>query len=169
MEYKDIASVAGKPGLYKITAPTRSGVILESLDSKKQKFIAGPNHRVSVLSDISIYTTSAEGAEPLPDILRKAYTEFGEDPGVDSNSSKEELYAFMEFLLPDLDKSRVYPSDIKKLVSWYKILYTEAPELLKPEKKEDKKEEKAEKTKEKEEPKSEKTDRTSSESKRDEK
>lgn len=130
MEYQDIASVAGKPGLYKITAPTRSGVILESLDEKQQKFIAGPNHRVSVLSDISIYTTTTEGAEPLEDIFRKIYKEFDDDPGVDSNSSKEELYAFLEFILPELDKSRVYPSDIKKLVSWYKILHKEAPELL---------------------------------------
>lgn len=147
MEFKDIASVAGKPGLYKITAPTRSGVILESLDDKKQKLIAGPNHRVSVLSDISIYTTSAEGAEPLPDVLRKIYEEFQEDPGVDANSSKEELYAFLEFIIPDLDKSRVYPSDIKKLVTWYKILYTEAPELLKAEEKgEENKEESPKKT-----------------------
>jgi hypothetical protein len=131
MEFKDIASVAGKPGLFKITAPTRNGVILESLDDKKQKFIAGPNHRVSVLSDISIYTTTSEGAEPLKSIIYKIYNEFDDDPGVDSNSSKEELYAFMEFILPELDKNRVYPSDIKKVVNWYKALYSEAPELLK--------------------------------------
>ena len=136
MEFKDIASVAGKPGLYKITAPTRNGVILETLDEKKQKFIASANHRVSVLSDISIYTTTSEGAEPLEDVMKKVAEEFQDDPGVDSNSSKEELYAFMEFILPELDKTRVYPSDIKKLVSWYKIIYTEAPELLKKEEKE---------------------------------
>ena len=137
MEFKDIASVSGKPGLYKITAPTRSGVILESLDDKKQKFIAGPNHRVSVLSDISIYTTTTEGSESLENIMRKIHEEFGDDPGVDSNSSKEEFYAFMEFIVPELDKSRVYPSDIKKVVSWYSIIRAEAPEILK--QKEDKK------------------------------
>ena len=131
MEFKEIASVAGKPGLYKIVAPTRSGVILESIDDSKKKLIAGPNHRVSVLSDISIYTTTTEGAAPLEEVMKKIYAEFEDDPGVDSNSTKEELYAFLEFILPDLDKTRVYPSDIKKLVSWYKILYKEAPELLK--------------------------------------
>lgn len=138
MEFKDIASVSGKPGLFKITAPTRNGVILESLDEKKQKFIAGPSNRVSVLSDISIYTTTSEGAEPLQSIMHKIYKEFDDDPGVDSNSSKEELYAFMEFILPELDKSRVYPSDIKKVVNWYKTLYQQVPELLKEQEKEGK-------------------------------
>ena len=65
MNFKDIASVAGKPGLYKIIKPTRSGVILEALDEKKSKLVAGMSMRVSVLSDISIYTLTEEGAEPL--------------------------------------------------------------------------------------------------------
>ena len=56
MNFKDIATVAGKPGLYKILKPTRSGVILESLDEKKAKLVAGMSMRVSILSDISIYT-----------------------------------------------------------------------------------------------------------------
>lgn len=149
MDFKDIASVAGKPGLYKVVAPTRSGVILESLDDQKKKLIAGPSHRVSVLSDISIYTTTTEGAEPLEDVMKKIYKEFDDDPGVDSNSSKEELYAFLEFILPDLDKTRVYPSDIKKLVSWYKVIYAEAQELLKEEKKEEKSKAKKKSSKEK--------------------
>ncbi|MEM9390957.1 MAG: DUF5606 domain-containing protein, partial [Bacteroidota bacterium] len=33
MEYSDIASVSGKGGLFKIVKPTRTGVILESLDA----------------------------------------------------------------------------------------------------------------------------------------
>lgn len=141
MEFKDIASVAGKPGLYKVVAPTRSGVILESLDDSKKKLIAGPNHRVSVLSDISIYTTTSEGSAMLGEVMKKIKKEFDDDPGVDSNSSKEELYAFLEYILPELDKTRVYPSDIKKLVSWYKIIYKDMPELLEEEKKPSKKKE----------------------------
>lgn len=154
MEFKDIASVAGKPGLYKIVAPTRTGVILESLGDDKKKLVAGPSHRVSVLSDISIYTTTTEGAVPLKEVMMKIYEEFEDDPGVDSNSSKEELYAFMEFIIPELDKSRVYPSDIKKLISWYRVIYSQMPELLKEEEQADnqtegKSEEKPEKDSEK--------------------
>ena len=71
MNFKDIASVAGKPGLYKIIKPTRSGVILEALDEKKSKLVAGMSMRVSVLSDISIYTPTEEGPAPLESVMKK--------------------------------------------------------------------------------------------------
>ena len=41
MNFKDIATVAGKPGLFKVLKPSRSGVILESLDDKKAKLVVG--------------------------------------------------------------------------------------------------------------------------------
>ncbi|WP_224998185.1 DUF5606 domain-containing protein [Cesiribacter sp. SM1] len=130
MELKEIASIAGKGGLYRIVKPTRSGVIVESIDNKKQRLVVNANQRVSVLKEISIYTTTAEGTEPLENILVKINSEFGDDPGIDSNSSPEELRAFLQHILPDYDRERVYPSDIKKLVSWYKILLENAPETL---------------------------------------
>ena len=130
MEYSDIASVAGKGGLFKVIKPTRTGVILESLDSDKKKLIANATQRISVLSDISIYTTDQEGSRPLADIFKTIHEEFGDDPGIDSTSDTDELKAFLKHILPDYDETRVYPSDIKKLISWYKILYRESPELL---------------------------------------
>ncbi|MEJ2003509.1 MAG: DUF5606 domain-containing protein, partial [Cyclobacteriaceae bacterium] len=118
MEYSDIASVAGKGGLFKVIKPTRTGVILESLDDKRKKLIANATQRISVLSDISIYTTDQEGSTPLPQILKTIHDEFGDDPGIDSTSDPEELKAFLKHILPDYDETRVYPSDIKTLVSW---------------------------------------------------
>ena len=106
-------------------------MVLESLDSKKSRLVTNPNHKVSVLSDISIYTNTEEGAIPLENVLRKIFVEFREDPGIDSKSTPEELLSFIEYLIPEYDKDRVYPSDIKKLVSWYNILLREAPDLLK--------------------------------------
>lgn len=130
MELKEIASIAGKGGLYRIVKPTRSGVIVESIDEKKQRLVVNASQRVSVLKEISIYTTTAEGTEPLQNVLSSIQKEFGDDPGVDSNSSPEELRAFLQHILPDFDRERVYVSDIKKLVSWYKILLENAPETL---------------------------------------
>ncbi len=130
MEYNEIASVAGKGGLFKVVKPTRTGVILESLDNQKKKIVANATQRISVLSDISIYTTDQEDSRSLSDVLHTIYTEFGEDPGVDSTSDNDELKAFLKHVLPEYDENRVYPSDIKKLVSWYKILHREAPDLL---------------------------------------
>lgn len=130
MKFNEIATVSGKPGLYKILKPTRSGVILESMDEKKGKLVVGANQRVSVLSEISMYTMTEEGASPLEDIMIKIETEFKGDIGLDSTADADELQAFLKHVLPDYDEDKVYPSDIKKLVSWYKIIRAHAPEVL---------------------------------------
>jgi len=132
MELSEIASIAGKGGLYKITKPTRSGVIVETLDEKKQKMVASADNRISILKEISIYTTDQEGSVPLEDVLRKIHEEFEGDPGVSSSSNPEELKAFMKHIVPEYDMDRVYNSDIKKLVSWYNILFKQAPEVFEP-------------------------------------
>jgi hypothetical protein len=51
---KEIASVSGKGGLYRILKPTRTGVILETIDDKKTKLVANSSERVSILKEISI-------------------------------------------------------------------------------------------------------------------
>ena len=130
MNFKDIASVSGKPGLYKVLKPTRSGVILESLDEKKAKLVAGMSMRVSILSDISIYTMTEEGAEPLESVMKKIESEYKGDTGVDASSSDSELRAFLKSVLPDFDEERVYTSDIKKLNAWYQIIRKFAPEVF---------------------------------------
>src|SRR5210317_211196 len=141
-ELKDIAAVSGKGGLVRVVKPGRSGVILESMDQKKGKIVATPNHKVSVLSEISIYTNTEEGSIPLEDVFRKIYEEFEDDPGVDAKSSPDELMSFIKFIVPEFDDSRVYPSDVKKLVSWYNIILREEKDWF--EKKDEKTEDKEE-------------------------
>ena len=130
MELSDIVAISGKPGLFYIIKPTRNGLILETLDDQKKKMIATGHHRVSALNEISIYTTDGEGSEALEQVLWKIKEEFEDDPGLDSTSSPEEFSGFLKHILPTYDVDRVYPSDIKRLVSWYKILLKYAPEVL---------------------------------------
>ena len=130
MTIADIATVTGKGGLFKVVAPTKSGVILESLDDSKTKMVATTSHRLSLLNEISIYTTTREGNIPLEDVLKKIQKDFGDDPGVDANSDTDELKAFMKSILPEYDEDRVYTSDIKKLVRWYGLIRKHAPEVL---------------------------------------
>lgn len=130
MEFSEIASLSGKGGLFKIVSPTRSGVILEAMDGSKKKIIASVQNKVSVLSDISIYTTDEAGAKPLHEVMIKIHEEFSGDTGLSSNSDPDELKSFLKFILPDYDESRVYVSDIKKLVTWYSQLAQICPEVL---------------------------------------
>jgi hypothetical protein len=141
MELKDIASVSGKSGLFAILKPTRAGVILESMDDKKQKLVVTGNYKVSILKDISIYTTSREGAVPLSEVLIAIHKKYKGTIPVDGSSRDADLYKFIGEVLPDYDSERVYTSDLKKLANWYKVLVQYAPEVLvepkpEPEKKE---------------------------------
>ncbi|MEM0938901.1 MAG: DUF5606 domain-containing protein [Bacteroidota bacterium] len=130
MDFGDLAAVSGKGVLFKIINPTRTGVILESLDEHKKKMIATMHHKVSVLSEISIYTKDEKGATPLEDVMKKIHKEFNGDTDLDKNSSPEELKSFLKFVLPNYDESRVYVSDIKKLISWYDQILKQVPDLL---------------------------------------
>lgn len=132
MTLDDIATVSGKGGLYKVFKPAKSGVILESLDEAKTKIVATANNRLSILSEISIYTTTKEGTVPLADVLKKINAEYGDDLGLDAEADPAELKAFIKSVLPDYDESRVYVSDIKKLVKWYGIILKYASEIVKP-------------------------------------
>jgi Domain of unknown function (DUF5606) len=135
MTLADIASVAGKGGLFKVLAPTKSGVILESLDEIKARLVASSNQRISILSEISIYTNTKEGSTPLLDVLKKIKATYGNDTGVDGESDGTELKAFLKSVLPDFDETRVYVSDMKKLVKWYALLLQVAPEIFESEEK----------------------------------
>ena len=131
ISFSEIASVSGKGGLFRVVNPTRTGVILEAMDSSKKKLVVGMNAKVSVLSDISIYTTDADGSVPLEDIFKKMHAEFGADTGLDKKSDADELKSFMEFILPNYDEERVYVSDIKKVVTWYNQLIELLPDFFK--------------------------------------
>ncbi|MDQ3394170.1 MAG: DUF5606 domain-containing protein [Bacteroidota bacterium] len=137
MKFKEIAAISGKGGLYKITKPTRTGVIVESIDDKNTRMVASATNRISILKEISVYTTTKEGSTPLEEVLRKIYEEFQDDPGVTTSSEPDELKAFIKFVVPDYDPSRVYVSDIKKILGWYNILVKYAPEVFQKEEEEE--------------------------------
>ncbi|MBL7862126.1 MAG: DUF5606 domain-containing protein [Cyclobacteriaceae bacterium] len=130
MELSEIASISGKGGLFKVLKPGKTGVLLESLDASKTRIIASPNQRLSLLSEISIYTTTKEGTVALESVLKKIHQDFKNDLGVDANSDNNELKAFLKSVLPEFDENRVYVSDIKKLVKWYSVLQEQAPEIF---------------------------------------
>jgi hypothetical protein len=130
MDLKEIASVSGKSGLFKILGPTRSGLILQSLDETGAKLVTPASQKVSVLDEISIYTTSAEGTVALAEVLKSVYSNFGQELNVDPDGGSTVLSGFMEKVLPDYDRQRVYQSDIKKLIRWYNCLIRFAPEVI---------------------------------------
>ncbi|GGK65685.1 DUF5606 domain-containing protein [Rufibacter glacialis] len=121
-DLREIASISGMPGLYKIVAPTRNGIIVESLTEKPARSVAQARNRVSILQEISMYTNDEEHTVPLAEIFDRIRKQYGSDLPVTSKSSTQELSAFLESVLPDYDQERVYASDMKKLAQWYVIV-----------------------------------------------
>lgn len=129
MTLKDIASVAGKSGLYKVLKPSRTGVLLETIDEKKTKMIANAQQRVSILKEVSIYANNAEGSVALKDVFLKIQEKHGNKIDIDTSNNKL-LLGFVAEIVPDYDTEKVYASDIKKLVNWYNILAAHYPEVF---------------------------------------
>jgi hypothetical protein len=127
MNVKDILAISGKGGLFKFISQGRTGIIVESFEDKKRSVIHASS-KVSALEDIAIFTETDE--VPLGDIFNKIHKKEDGKQTIDHKSSSDELKAFMEEILPEYDKERVYVSDMKKLVHWYNMLHR--LDLLKP-------------------------------------
>lgn len=128
---QEVANISGKPGLYRIIKPGRSGVIVESLDAQKKREIVSANAKVSVLKEISIYTEDINKSIPLSDIFLILKEKYEDSLNFDTKTaSSRELFDFFAEILPDFDRERVYPTDIKKIINWYKILISNLPEVF---------------------------------------
>ncbi len=117
---KTILSVSGKPGLYKLVSNGKNMIIVESLvDNRKLPIYA--RDKVVSLGDISIYTDTDE--VPLREVLVSIKKkENGAKASIATSAKPEELKKFLEEVLPNFDRERVYPTDIKKMIGWYNIL-----------------------------------------------
>ena len=118
---KNILSITGKPGLYKLVSQGNNMLIVESLiDGKRIPTYA--RDKIVSLGEISMYTMGDDIA------LSEVLTKLGEKEGLKlasidpKKADNDELRDFFGEVLPDFDRDRVYPSDIRKLVQWYNIL-----------------------------------------------
>lgn len=118
---RDILSITGKPGLYKLVSRGNNMLIVESLlDGKRVPTYA--RDKIVSLGEISMYTMSEDVS------LSEVLTKLGEKEGLKvaaidpKKAENDQLRDFFGEVLPDFDRDRVYPSDIRKLIQWYNIL-----------------------------------------------
>lgn len=119
MKLRDILSIAGKPGLYKLTTQSKNSIIVTSLDTGK-KMPVQATHKISALEDISIYTYEED--LPLAEVFQKIADKENGGKAINHKADKVELRNYMSEVLPNYDEDRVYDSDLKKLFQWYNIL-----------------------------------------------
>ena len=118
---REILAITGKPGLYKLISRGNNMLIVESLVGGK-RMPTYARDKIVALSDVSMFTDADDIA--LSEVLTSAGKKEGLKPvAMDpKKASNAELQAWFDKVLPNWDRDRVYPSDIRKLIQWYNIL-----------------------------------------------
>ena len=116
-----IIAISGQPGLYKVVAQSKNGIIVEGLADKKRTSISS-TAKVSSLEDISMFTTGED--KPVAEIMKSIFDKEKGGACVDSKADDKTIIAYFAAVLPDYDKERVYTSNMRKLFNWYNGLQT---------------------------------------------
>lgn len=117
---KEILSISGKSGLYKLVSQGKNMLIVESLLDGK-RIPAYTKDKAVSLGDIAIFTNAED--VPLGEVLEKVkIKENAQKCSIDPKSDNDKLRKYMFEVFPQYDSERVYPSDIRKLLNWYNIL-----------------------------------------------
>lgn len=120
MTYRDIVAVTGLPGLYQLLANKGDGAIVRELSGGASRFLPARLHRVTPLETIEVYTTGANVR--LQKVFEAISASEGTEPMPDAKADSATLRSYFDAVFPDYDGSRVYDSDLKKMVRWYSIL-----------------------------------------------
>lgn len=117
---KEILSISGKPGLYKMISQAKNMIIVESITDGK-RIPAYAKDKIVSLGDIAIYTYTEE--IPLAEVMENIrLKENGEKCTIEPKADNDTLRNYMAEILPEYDEDRVYPSDMRKLFIWYNLL-----------------------------------------------
>lgn len=120
MTYRDIVAVTGLPGLYQLLANKGDGAIVRELSGGASRFLPARLHRVTPLETIEVYTNSANVR--LQKVFEAIQASEGKEAMPDNKADSATLRSYFDTVFPDYDGSRVYDSDLKKMVRWYGIL-----------------------------------------------
>lgn len=115
-----LLAITGMPGIYRMRANRSNGLIVEDLDQGKTQFVPIRKHQFTPLESVAIYT--ATDSVELMKIFQAMAEKEASLPPVDVKSSNEVLHDYFGEILPDYDRDRVYPNDIRKVIKWYGFL-----------------------------------------------
>ena len=117
MEYNKLASVTGKAGLFELLSSKADGAVVRSLEDNTTQFVSSRIHNFSHLESIEVFTVKDN--VNLSEVFLAMKASAVKQP--DANDVKA-VKAYFEKVYPDMDFSRVYASDMKKMVKWFEVL-----------------------------------------------
>lgn len=117
MDYNRIISVTGLGGLYELLSSKSDGAIVKSLEDKSTRFVSSRVHHFSHLESIEVYT-QRENVN-LVDVFNAME---GSEERLPSEKDPAAITSYFQKVYPEMDFERVYASDMKKMVKWFRIL-----------------------------------------------
>jgi hypothetical protein len=116
-----IVQVPGNGGVHRIITTSKQGYVLQSIDAEQRRWHAPVQTKVAALEEIAIYTE--EDQVPLWNVFGKLWQMNLEDTEIQTSLDNEAgTKAMFERILPNYDSSRVYVSDMRKVLRWYLAL-----------------------------------------------
>lgn len=117
---REIISITGKPGLFRLVSQGKGTLIVEEIGTGR-RFPAHARDKVVSLGDIAMYTES--GDTPLGEILDKVYAaKEGKAIDIKALVAAKGLKDEFAKIVVDFDRERVHDGDVKKLFTWYNLL-----------------------------------------------
>ena len=117
MDYNKLASVTGKSGLFELLSSKADGAVVRSLEDNSTQFVSSRIHNFSHLESIEVFTVKDNVNLSEVFLAMKASTEKLPD-AADATAVK----AYFGKVYPDMDFTRVYASDTKKMIKWFEVL-----------------------------------------------
>lgn len=121
MDLNKLVAVSGMPGLYRMISNKSNGLIVEHLETGKRTFASARKHQFTPLESISIFTTDNDSVT-FKEVLQRIKALEAKTPVPSPDESASVLREWFAQVLPNHDRSRVYNSDIKKIIKWYQLL-----------------------------------------------
>lgn len=124
MEYSKLIAVSGLPGLFELVSSKTDGALVKSIEDKTTRFASNRMHNFSHIESIEVYTIREN--MNLIDVF-KAMQESTEQLPNEKDAAAVKKY--FEVVLPSMDFEKVFDSDRKKMVKWFKQLVANKIEL----------------------------------------
>ncbi|MEI6151009.1 MAG: DUF5606 domain-containing protein [Chitinophagia bacterium] len=128
MEYSKLIAVSGKSGLFELMTSKSDGAIAKSLENDTTQFISSRAHQFSHLESIEVFTTRENV------FLAEVFIAMGKSKEALPNEKEpKSVEAYFKKTYPNMDFTRVYPSDMKKMIKWFAQLQKHKVEPTLPE------------------------------------
>jgi hypothetical protein len=122
MNLDKIVAITGMSGIFKLKGQNKSGLVVEDLQTRKQSFVPTRGHNLSPLDTIGMYTNNND-TKALKEVFSAMRDQLATNPPPDTKAATEVLTTYFETVMPDFDRERVRPNDIKKAIKWFAILH----------------------------------------------